>query len=139
MTTPLKLYTSAAQTRKANKSKYLGIVSDLNRPGWNAKYGTIEIGTQGHYNPTAPATLKHIHLWIFSLDWKENLILTVVGKFAINCSQAIFLAPWQSNTRWYNPLLILRGDSSIQYTYYYYCLRLLCVCVCLFYTLTQSA
>lgn len=96
---------SAAQIRKANKSEYLGIVSDLNRLGWNAKYGTIEIGTLGHYNPTAPATLKDVLPWISSLDWKE--ILTVAGKIAINCSQAILLA--RSNTRWYNSLL--RGDS----------------------------
>ena len=96
---------SAAQTRKANKSEHLGIVSDLNRLGWNAKYGTIEIGALGHYNPTAPATLKDVLPWISSLDWKE--ILTVAGKIAINCSQAIFFA--RSNTRLYNSLL--RGNS----------------------------
>ena len=55
---------TAAQSWKANKTEYLGIVSDLYRLGWIANYGTIEIGALGHYNPSAPPTLQHILLWI---------------------------------------------------------------------------
>ena len=79
---------TAARSRKALKSKYFQLMTDLEDNGWSVSYSTIEIRSPSHFDPNTVKSLSNF----FSLPKKEaKQILTDLLKIAISCSYHILM------------------------------------------------
>ena len=76
---------SEAKSRKTEK--YASLVSDLEGSGLHVTFGTLEVGSLGHYTKDAPQVLRST---LPSLSNKR--ILDSLAKTSIGCSQLIFNA-----------------------------------------------
>ena len=80
---------AAARSRKALKSSYLQLVTDLEDRGFLVSSFTLEIRALGHFDPIAIRTLSDV----FTLSKQEAKQVMMNLRIAVSCSYYIILMP----------------------------------------------
>ena len=89
----------AARERKQTKPNYIALINDLEAMGFSANLDTLEVGSLGHFDKEAIATL-HAILPNLTRSRISRLLLEL-SKIAVGCSSLIFharSATWNLNT-----------------------------------------